>query len=334
MTMTLDIAKQRLLNQQLIHPQFKSPHDVVDWMGMMQAQDLDMSLWAVGIRMASSTKASYSKEHPSVKAAAAALDKAEIVRTHLARCTWQLATKEDVRWMLELYRERNIRASLGFVRSNGRNITDEMMADSNTLFPKILHGNRSMTYAEIAPHFEAMGITDTYVIRHLIGVAESCGIICNGTFSGRDRTYALLEKRVSHSTLPTREASLALMAHKYFRSHAPATLTDYLWWSGLTMKEGKAGIEMLGDALSTETVGWQTYFIHKDNRTGRMPSNLMLLLPPFDEILIGYKDRSAVLPKEFAHKAHNNCGSFYPIVLEGKQIVGNWNRKDLKISYF
>ena len=40
----------RLLSQQLICPQFTAPHDVVAWMGAMQAQDYRMMRWAVGMR--------------------------------------------------------------------------------------------------------------------------------------------------------------------------------------------------------------------------------------------------------------------------------------------
>ena len=40
----------RLLNQQLICPQLSTPHEVVAWMGAMQAQEYRMMRWAVGMR--------------------------------------------------------------------------------------------------------------------------------------------------------------------------------------------------------------------------------------------------------------------------------------------
>ena len=39
----------RLLNQQLIVPQFKTPTEVVSHMGAMQAQEYRMMRWADGI---------------------------------------------------------------------------------------------------------------------------------------------------------------------------------------------------------------------------------------------------------------------------------------------
>ena len=40
----------RLLNQQLIVPQFKTPSEVVSHMGAMQAQEYRMMRWAVEMR--------------------------------------------------------------------------------------------------------------------------------------------------------------------------------------------------------------------------------------------------------------------------------------------
>ena len=81
----------RLLGQQLICPQFVSPHDVVEWMGAMQAQEYRMMRWAVGMRT----------KKPSAKAFEKDYNDGRIVRGHLFRTTWQLVAGEDWRWMLE-----------------------------------------------------------------------------------------------------------------------------------------------------------------------------------------------------------------------------------------
>ena len=38
----------RLSCQQLVDPRFDSPEEVVDWMGMVQAQDYSHFRWAIG----------------------------------------------------------------------------------------------------------------------------------------------------------------------------------------------------------------------------------------------------------------------------------------------
>jgi len=50
-----DIARLRLVNQQLAGTEFKNPKDLVAWMGAVQAQDYPMAKWALGIRLPHST---------------------------------------------------------------------------------------------------------------------------------------------------------------------------------------------------------------------------------------------------------------------------------------
>ena len=100
---------QRLLNQQLICPQLATPHEVVSWMGAMQAQDYRMMRWAVGMRT----------KRPSAKAFEKAYNEGQIVRVHLFRTTWQLVAGEDLGWMLELCRDNALRGMAGWMHASG-----------------------------------------------------------------------------------------------------------------------------------------------------------------------------------------------------------------------
>jgi hypothetical protein len=51
----------------------------------------------------------------------------------------------------------------------------------------------------------------------------------------------------------------------------------------------------------------------------------VILLPPYDEYLIGYKSRHLALDARFESRAHNRSGNFWPVVLLGGRVVGNWN---------
>ena len=70
----------------------------------------------------------------------------------------------------------------------------------------------------------------------------------------------------------------------------------------------------------------QTWYIHEDCRTRGKVSGSLHLLPSYDEYLLGYKDRTDVLPKEHYSKAFTNNGLFYPIVLHEGQVIGNWDK--------
>ena len=68
----MNISNIRLLNQQLVAPEFTNVHDLVAYMGMLQAQEYKMMRWAVGIRM----------KRPSMAAFRSAYNSGRIVRTH------------------------------------------------------------------------------------------------------------------------------------------------------------------------------------------------------------------------------------------------------------
>ena len=97
----MDIPKLRLLNQQLANPLFHSPKELVSWMGAVQAQDYAMVKWAVGMRLASAT----------VRTVEEALQKGEILRTHVMRPTWHLVAAEDIRGVRQR-QGRDIRGTL------------------------------------------------------------------------------------------------------------------------------------------------------------------------------------------------------------------------------
>ena len=87
-----DITNLRLANHQVIKTEFTSPKEIVTWMGAMQAQDYAMSKWAVGVRLPKLTE----------KTIEAAMDRGEIIRTHVLRPTWHIVSADDLRWMLAL----------------------------------------------------------------------------------------------------------------------------------------------------------------------------------------------------------------------------------------
>ena len=105
----------RLLNQQLIVPQFSDPAEVVSHMGAMQAQEYRMMRWAVEMRT----------KKPSHKAFKEAYDSGRIIRMHLMRGTWQLVSAEDYWWMIDLCAPKAIAATTGWMHSNKISISDE-----------------------------------------------------------------------------------------------------------------------------------------------------------------------------------------------------------------
>lgn len=313
----MKVPNIRLLNQQLSAPQFRQPKDLVSWMGAIQAQDYTMVRWAVGMRLKS----------PSLQMVEKALHQGEILRIHVMRPTWHLVAAEDIRWMLKLSAQRIKSANDSFAKGHELEITEDTFTKSNLLLENILCGKKSMTKQEIAEQFEHSGLPATnYHISRFMARAETEGILCSGECRGRLHTYALLEERVPPMPDPTKDEALARLARSYFRSHAPATLQDFIWWSGLPITEARQAIYLIESEMTSEQWKDQTWYIHNTCRTRGKTSGSLFLLPPYDEYLIGYKDRTDVLPREYYSKAFTNNGLFYPVIVHDGQVIGNWDR--------
>ena len=156
-------------------------------------------------------------------------------------------------------------------------------------------------------------------------LAELSGLLCSGDLHPTKRTLALAAEKVRNPLVLSHEEALALLTRKYFRSHSPATLEDYVWWSGLNVNDCRRGIAALGGELRAERWKGRDFYVHADARTRGFRRGGVLLLPAFDEYLIGYKSRDIVLHPDHSHHAHNNSGIFYPIVALDGYIVGNWS---------
>lgn len=319
----MNIPNIRLLNQQLSNPLFREPKELVSWMGAMQAQNYSMVKWAVGMRLKSAT----------IQAVEKALREGEILRTHVMRPTWHLVAAEDIRWMLKLSAQRIISANDSFAKGYDLDIPNELYTKAHDLLEKILCGKKSLTKQEIAEHFNRSGIVaDNHRMTRFMARAEQEGLICSGEDRGSKCTYALLEERVPPMPELTKDESLARLARSYFRSHSPAVLQDFIWWSGLPVSDAKQAVYLIASELTTEQWKEQTWYIHDTCRTRGKLSGHIHLLPSYDEYLLGYKDRTDVLPLEHYSKAFTNNGLFFPIVLHNGQVIGNWDKSEKKKS--
>lgn len=86
------ITSIRLHNQQITTTNFKTPKELVGWMGAMQAQDYIQAKWAIGVRLPLLTEEQIES----------AFNQGEIIRTHLMRPTWHFVSADDIYWLLEL----------------------------------------------------------------------------------------------------------------------------------------------------------------------------------------------------------------------------------------
>jgi hypothetical protein len=149
-------------------------------------------------------------------------------------------------------------------------------------------------------------------------------------------TYALSADKVGPRNAIDRDKALMRFARNYFRSRQPATLEDFVWWSGLNIGDCRRAIALLGNSIHAVKWKGREFYLTDDCRTRGFRSGKCLLIPPYDEYLIGYKSRDIVLPTEHTHRAHNNSGIFQPIIAHDGIICGNWApfKDDCQTAFF
>jgi hypothetical protein len=309
------IASTRLASQQLARPRFTTVPDVVAWMGAMQAQDPEMSKWAIGTRLAHTTAAEVQ----------AAIDRAEIVRTHLLRPTWHLVAAQDVRWMLE-FTAPHISASLT-ASHRALGLTARAVSRTNAIIEKSLTGGRCLPRRELLDELRKNRIpVGGYRAGHILLRAELDGVICSGPANEGKPTYALLDERVPGGKSLRGDRALKELAGKYFTSRSPATLGDFMWWSGLPAATARRALEMTETMPVEATAGSRTYWIAGSRARHVSVKDAVHVLPAFDEFLISYKDRSAVLPAGRYAKVVSSNGIFRPVIVVDGLVAGLWKR--------
>ena len=306
----------RLLSQQLVSPQFGDPADVVRHMGAVQAQEYRMMRWAVAMRT----------RKPSALAFKRAYDSGQIVRLHLMRGTWQLVAAEDYWPLLQLCAPKAIAAIHGWMRSNGISIPEaEVQTVRDILAQTAADGGGTVTKEDFGQALVARGITiDDHRLSYHLRMAELSGTLCSGELLPMRATYALAVGKVGPRVIAHRDEALSLLTRKYFQSRQPATLEDYVWWSGLNIGDCRRGIALMGNTIHLEKWKGREFYVTDDVRTRGLRRGRYLLIPPYDEYLISYKSRDVVLSPDYRHKAHNNRGIFQPVVAHDGVICGNW----------
>jgi hypothetical protein len=309
------VGRHRLANHHIGSAPFATPGDVVRWMGLVQAQDYLGALWAIGVRMHNATEDGIE----------GALADRSIVRTWPARGTLHFVAAEDVRWMLELLTPRAVARAAGRYRQ--LDLDDAIFARSRQLFIHALQGGKRLSRPALYQVLESAHISTAGQRGiHILARLAQEGLICFGTRAGKQQTFTLLAEWVPAAESKTRDEALAELTRRYFTSHGPATLQDFVWWSGLASSDARAGLDMAKPHLAREALAGQTYWLAYSAPAALEASPAAHLLPGFDEYLVGYTDRAAVLPRAYTKQVNAGGGMLGPIIVIDGQVAGTWKR--------
>jgi hypothetical protein len=160
-------------------------------------------------------------------------------------------------------------------------------------------------------------------LAHVVMHAELERVICSGPRRGKQFTYALVAERAPDARRLQRDEALSELTRRYFRSHGPATVRDFVWWSGLPTADAKRGLEIV--KARHEEVDGRFYWSVGGAPASRARGRLVHLLPIYDEYLVAYRDRDAVPHISSADEQPAGWrGNFQHALVIGGQVAGTW----------
>ena len=291
---------------------------MVSWFGAVQAQDYHGAKWAVGQRMTDGRDSTIEQ----------AVADGAILRTHILRPTWHFVAAEDIKWMLGVSAPRVQARNAPVYRLS--ELDRATLSRSRRTIERALRDGECLTRAELAAILERGRIpTDkgqrgqpSTRLAYLMMDAELEGVICSGPRRGSQFTYTLLDRRAPRAKAWSTDEALGELTRRYFTSHGPATLRDFVWWSGLTVTQARRGIHVAGRALQAETCDSFQYWSAPASspRAARFPA--AHLLPVYDEFLIAYRDRGLTIDSDAAHRG----AVFSHYLIVNGRLRGTWTR--------
>lgn len=314
-----DLGLLRLAALGLVGPREPGAAEAVRRLGALQAQDYPGALVSVALRTASRLRADVE----------AALDAGEVVRSWPMRGTLHLVAAEDLPWFLDTV---GVRALNGIGRRWAQLELDEAQAErAREVVLGTLAGGRRATRAELLAAIAEGGVPVTgqrgY---HLLWYLSQTGTLCLGPTDGAgEQLFVLLDDWVRAPRRLDRDEALAELALRFFAGHGPATVADLVRRAGSTARDVRAGLAAVRDRLESVTVEGTEHLMDPATpdrlAAARDEAEGVLLLPGFDEFVLGYADRTAVVPAEFADRiVPGQNGMFRATVVHRGQVVAVW----------
>jgi hypothetical protein len=159
-------------------------------------------------------------------------------------------------------------------------------------------------------------------LAHAAMYAELESVICSGPRAGKHSTYALVAERAPAPRDLSGDEALAELARRFFRSHGPATIRDFVWWSGLPTADARRGIEII--RAKRHELDGVTYWTVGSGVVARA-ADPVHLLPIYDEYLVAYRDRTLVPhgPAKIAARPGHSVTFQHALLIEG-EVAGTW----------
>lgn len=314
----MNISLTRLKYLRVSDTRLSSPEKVVETLVAIQGQDYAASKWAIGLR-------TQGLKEEDVESAFLAQ---KIIRSWPLRGTLHVVSAKDIYWLLDLLGPSTVSKYAAHYKKIELDL--KVLKKCYSILSKNLSNRNFLTRKEISSILKRSGIiTNTTRLSHILQRAGLDALICFGPKRGKEFTYALIDEwipKIKKVKRPKEEA-LYDLTEKYFDTRSPATLADFVWWSGLNVKDAKTGIESFGSKLRSFQKEDQIYYLPKKVDLVDEDSDTLFLLPAFDEFLLAYTDRRDCMHPSPKRPLTPADDLFRPTLVVNGWVNGIWQRE-------
>ena len=320
------LARARLVAQSLVTRPHATALEAVEALGAMQGQDLAGVIASAALRTRAGT----------VDGVCEQMRSGQLVRGYPMRGTVFLMAATDMLWMSDLCAAPSQRAAVGRRAQLG---LDEAKVDRarDVAVERLLAFPEGLARADVLAHWEAAGQpTSGGVGYHLLSFLMAEGTLCHGAWNGVDQNIALTrtwlppKSGLADRFNGDRTAATAALLWRYLVGHGPATIRDFAWWSKLPLRDIRAAVPEVEDSVESDGAVEPSYWrpgLLDDVHDVRSQALRPMLLPGFDEFILGYPDRTFAMTKEQeALLVPGNNGVFRHSIVVGGTVRGLWRR--------
>ena len=320
------LARARAARQLLHRPvSVKHPAAIARAIGGAQAQD---------VYAGPLTFRSRSRKLTAADVKRARTEERSLLRTWVMRMTIHMIPTDDAGWWLPLFEpwierwQRKRLVELGMpARDAGKALK---------VVGRALGDEGPMTRTEARERVKAAGIPlSSQTGMHIAGLAVTSGMACLGPDRGKTTCLVRREDWLGKQPQFDRSRALAELARVYLGAFAPATDRDFAYWSGLPLRDVRAGLEAISTEIEEVRVGEETMLMPRGRRPRLPATGQVRLCGNFDTYLLGWVDRRFSVDDEHAlHVKEGGGGWIRPVVLEDGIVVGGWrsSRKDGRLE--
>ncbi|WP_308572526.1 DNA glycosylase AlkZ-like family protein [Corynebacterium marquesiae] len=225
------------------------------------------------------------------------------------RHTLVAASIKDIGWITELC-------------AKGRKGDVELLAAVNKLI------DRPLSRAELKER--AATTLPEVPFWHVVRVAMESG---HAVYCGAEQLITPVElPGIDEAFNGDKVAATADLMVRYFRTHGPATLRDFVWWTTLPQSLIRPAAENLPlDIVRCGEESQDFVSLEVIDMAEARRKRSVFLLGAFDEYILGYQDRLFAMTNE-VHEVlvPGNRGVFRRAIVVDGQVRGTWNKQAIE----